>query len=1516
MQDSFFELGGDSIRSVLLVGTLRDAGIRAEVRDVLERPVFQDFCAGLLTDDGSLPEPDPGQAAVASTEPFSLISAAERALLPDGLDDAYPLTRSQLGMHLEMLAGAERPAYHLVKSMRVRDERPFAPDVFQRAVDLLVAAHDVLRTGVDLGTYERPLQLVRSSVALTVEVTDLRGVTAEEADRLVRDHVDGLARRALDRDACPLLRLDVRLCGDGSWQLTVAYAHVILDGWSLQRLLSELMGLYHGLLDGQVPPSAPTAVRFADTVAAELAALESAGTRDFWRGLVAGRSPVRLPADWSAAGEAAEDRTEQGQRVEDDGPRVLSVPFADIEDGLRRLAARAQAPLKSVLFAAHLTVLSRLTPEDDFLSGLTHHVRPESADADRIHGMFLNVLPFPFRRGARSHTELVAGVFAREREVWGHRHFPMPAIQQEFGNGERLLEVYFSHQDFGSAEELGQRTGVEVDAAAGAGAGHNEFGFSVASAPGRLQLRCGSRSLGESSARRLAALYRSVLEAMAEDPEGDPRFYTLPAEEQATLDRWADAVEGALSVVPVPVTWSRIAARTPHATAVEGHDFTLTFHDIETRANQLAHHLTTTTGAGPGHIIGVLLDRGPHIHTTLLAIWKTGAAYLPLDPTNPPNRTTTTLNDAGAHTLITQTTHTHNTTAYNHIPHLIHLDNPHTQTTLTTQPTTPPTTTIHPQTPAYLIYTSGSTGRPKGVTIPHQGLANHLTWATRDLVNQGTTNHPTHNPTGTAVFTSLAFDLVIPNIWAPLLTGQRVVMLPQHLDLSQLAHHLNQHAPYAYLKLTPAHLEILTQQLTPTQATHLAGTIVTAGEPLPPTLAHHWTQLLGPNRLINEYGPTETSIGTTTHTIPTHPNTRPTTPIGTPLPGTQTHILDTHLNPVPTGTTGELFITGTGTAHGYHNQPAHTAHTFLPNPHGQPGTRLYRTGDLARHLPGGTIEFLGRTDHQIKIRGHRIETGEVSSVLLEHDQVREAFVIGHEHAPGDVRLAAYLVPADPAGPPTAAELGAHCAELLPEYMVPAGFTVLDALPLNANGKVDRKALPVPEWDTGAEHFEPPVTGTEQRLARIWAEVLGVERIGRGDGFSARGGHSLLVIRAVAAAQREQLPMTLFQLYQYETLERVAAAVDTALAEAAPAAEAGNGQETRNARDPRGGERPVSALSWWTAGRLPEADRVRDLLAEHRVPGIALAVIHDGELVAAEGYGTADGTRPVRAGTPFHVGSLSKHITALGVLRLVDRGVLDLDADADSYLTDWRIPGGPGLPPVTVRHLLGHQSGLSATPGLGFPPGPKVPSTLDLLTGRAVPEVPEVTREGVPGTQFRKANVHYVVLQRILEDVTGEPFAELMRSLVLDPLGMRDSSFDQAYPERLSGTVAVGHDADGGPLGRRVRPDAAAAGLWSTAVDLAKAALEVRRSALGRPGALLERATAGAMLTPSPLSLYGLGTVVDVTETETEFGHAGTPVGFHGLSAARLRARTGFVALTNGDSGARVVKALTEFRGAV
>ncbi|MFC8667605.1 amino acid adenylation domain-containing protein, partial [Streptomyces sp. NPDC057199] len=1076
VEDGFFDLGGHSIRAVALVGRLRAIGFDLAVRDVFEyRTVAR--IAELVTG-----RPAPADAD-RTVEPFSLLSDADRERLPEGLADAYPLSQVQLGMVVEMLTDDGKHPYHNVTSFRIRDERPFSPEALRQAAAVVTGRHEVLRTSFDLTGFSVPMQLVHDTAEMPVGARDLSDLAEDELQESLREFTALERSRLFDLATPPLLRLYAHVAGDGSWWITNTECHAILDGWSHHSLLMEVLEEYGRVRDG-AEPSEPTrpATRFADFVAAELDVLASADSRAHWQSVVDDYARLTVPAPWS------------GDPADTGAPYRVPVPFHDLEDRLRALATKAGASLKSVLHAAHLKTLSMLTEEDRFFTGLVCNARPEVLGADRVYGMHLNTLPFAYDRTAGTWRELVGQVFAREIGLWPHRTYPMPVIQRELADGERLIDMRFSYHDFDQVDR------EQVDYLVSIDDSPTEFPLGVSARVGHLVLTASPRALSRTGTDRLAAMLRQVLEAMAGDADGDARVSFLPVgERERQLVEWNDTVFEA-ERVSVLERFEEQAARTPLAIAVAGESSSLSYGELDARANQLAHHLRGLGVVAESRVL-VQLDRGPDLVTALLAVWKAGGAYVPVDPSYPAGRVGTMREASRAKVTLTG------------LPDA---------GTLAALPTTAPVRTDGLERLAYVIFTSGSTGVPKGVEVHHRGLANHVAWAARELVSRGEGGAP--------LFSSVAFDLVVPNLWAPLVTGRTVHTVGQDTGLGDLGERLMARAPYAFVKLTPGHLDILAQQLTPEQASALAPVLVVAGEAFTRGTLERWRALAPDTRLINEYGPTEASVGTTVHPVPADADAD-VLPIGRPLPNMTTYVLDAALQPVPVGVAGELYVGGTGVARGYAGRPDLTAERFLPDPYGNTsGARLYRTGDLVRQLPDGTIEFLGRLDDQVKIRGFRVELGEIQAALSDHPDVRDAYVTTI-----DGELAAYCTPVVPAD-----TLRAYLAARLPEYMIPATLTALDALPLNANGKVDRKALPTPDRDSGAVDDEvvAPRTDAEERIASVWRRVLERDTVGVEDDFFEVGGHSIRAVALVGALRAEGFDIGVRDVFEYRTVARL------------------------------------------------------------------------------------------------------------------------------------------------------------------------------------------------------------------------------------------------------------------------------------------------------------------------------------------------------------------------------------------
>ncbi|MFI5587255.1 amino acid adenylation domain-containing protein [Amycolatopsis sp. NPDC051758] len=573
----------------------------------------------------------------------------------------------------------------------------------------------------------------------------------------------------------------------------------------------------------------------------------------------------------------------------------------------------------------------------------------------------------------------------------------------------------------------------------------------------------------------------------------------------------------------------------PTATAVVHGRARLTFAELDAGANRLAH-LLRRRGVRPESRVGVCLPAGPDLIVALLAVLKAGGAYVPVDPATPPERLRWMLDDSGAALVLTRQSSAARTGRAG--PEVITLDT--ARHDLADLPATDPLSEVDSQNLAYVIYTSGSTGRPKGVQITHGALARYLGTAVADYCASGSGGAP--------LLSTVSCDLMVPVLYATLLSGQPVHVLDEDTDPGRLGAALVAAGPFDFIKLTPSQLVLLTRQLTTGQISGLAATVVVGGEALPGATARHWAEHLG-GRLINSYGPTEATVGTTAHSV-TGTVRRETVPIGLPVGGATVHVLDDRGRPVPAGVAGELHIGGDRLARGYGGRPDLTAERFVPDPFGPPGARLYRTGDLAVVLPDGTIDFLGRIDGQVKIRGYRVETGEVEHALIRLPQVAAAVVTPYEPEPGDRRLVAYVVPEKPGL--DVSTLRAELGRTLPGHMVPGIVITLDALPLAATGKVDRTALPDPAGFRPAEGtvVTGEATDLQRAICEIWARALFVERIDVHDDFFRLGGDSLTAVRVMFELQQERgLDVAVHTLYAAPTAAELAATIDSMAARA-------------------------------------------------------------------------------------------------------------------------------------------------------------------------------------------------------------------------------------------------------------------------------------------------------------------------------------------------------------------------------
>uniref|UniRef100_UPI00104193CE non-ribosomal peptide synthetase n=1 Tax=Actinomadura roseirufa TaxID=2094049 RepID=UPI00104193CE len=796
---------------------------------------------------------------------------------------------------------------------------------------------------------------------------------------------------------------------------------------------------------------------------------------------------ISLAAWWFAVRDA------RGAGVPVEIPRAVSAR-------LDALARRHGATPFMTLLTGFAVLLARHCGEWDVPVGtpVAGRARPEIED---VAGFFLNSLTLRCRLDpGLSFAEAVERVREVAADAFAHQDLPFERLVDELASAGDLSRTPLYQAAFDLQEEGVTGVVTADDVAMGA----FQRAWRVAKTDLTLFLwRRPDGSLAgafeyatslfeEATVRRLAERLVLLLEAFAADPATRLDAVDLPVGASgAGSAGWNDTAR-AWEPDGVPALIESAVAAHPGAEAVRCGATSLTYAELDAAADRTARALVGE-GVRPGDVVGVFAERSADLVVSMLAVWKAGAAYLPLDPALPGERMAVMLGQAGAVLTLVPEAHRDRIEGRTLSPASGTAGSEDADAAAE-----PLWTHVDPDAAAYVVFTSGSTGTPKGVVVTHRGLANHIRWAVEDLASRGTGGAP--------VFSSVAFDLVVPNLWAPLASGQRVWLLPASAGLDELAARLVPAGPFAFVKLTPGHLDVLLHQRGAEDLDGLAGIWVVAGEAFSRELLRRFREVAPGAEVLNEYGPTEASVGTCVYPV-TEPFGGEVVPIGRPLPNMAMHVLDARMRPVPPGVVGELYAGGTGVARGYAGAPGLTAARFVPDPAGPPGARLYRTGDLVRRRADGAVEFVGRADDQVKIRGYRVEPGDVRAALLTRPGVREAFV-----AFRDGRLVGYHV-----SELGADDLAAHCAERLPDYMVPGAFVRLDALPLNANGKVDRGALPAPEPADDAP--VPPGNEVEAHIAEIWAELLGHDP-GVRRSFFKSGGHSILAIRLIARLQED------------------------------------------------------------------------------------------------------------------------------------------------------------------------------------------------------------------------------------------------------------------------------------------------------------------------------------------------------------------------------------------------------------
>jgi amino acid adenylation domain-containing protein len=1040
-----------------------------------------------------------------------------------------PLAHGQRLLWLLHQLAPEGDAWTLAFVLRLRP--PGDPAAARRAAQALVDRHAALRTAYP-SRHGEPVQRVDAARAVAFDVVD---ATAWETPRLDAA-LAAAAARPIDLAHDPVLRFTLfrRAAGD---LLLGAIHHIAADGWSLRLMLDDFRACYEAELAGaaaDLPPAGAPYTEFVAWQADLLAGEEGRRLEAYWRDrLGADLPPLALPTARARWAPLAGDRR-----------RVQAPLSAELTGRIRALARAEGATVYAVLLAACQALLRRYTGQDDLAIGSVTAGRPQ-ARFRRTVGYFVN--PVVIRADLADEPtfrQLLARARAAVAEARARQHYPLPLLLERLRPpGERggapLVQVALNHQKDGGLRALadGFVPPERRPVAAGDGAvelvalkreaGAVELRLDVVETAERLHVAADYRAalFDGATVERFLAHYTQLLESIVADP--DRRLGALEAmpadERRRVLVDWNATAAASPTGAGLHELIAAQAARTPDAVAVEDAERRLTYRDLDARANQLAHHLRGL-GVGPGRVVGLCLERSAELVVGLLGILKAGGAYLPLDPAYPAERLALMLREAGAMAVVTRAALAAALPADGPRRALVDADGAR----IARAPTAAPAPSAGAADLAYIIFTSGSTGRPKGVAVEHRALINLLTsLRARPGLGAGDT---------LLAVTTPAFDIAAVELFLPLLAGGRVWVAEAAAvaDGRRLAELLARSGA-TVLQATPATWRLL---LAAGWAGDPCLTALCGGEALPRALAD---QLLPRCRALwNLYGPTETTIWSAAQ--PVTPGDGPV-PIGGPLANTRLYILDDRLRPVPIGARGELCIGGAGLARGYLGRPELTAERFVPDPFAEdPAARLYRTGDLARWRADGTIELLGRRDDQLKVRGFRVEPGEVEAALAAHPAVAQA-VVAAAGAGEARRLVAYIVPRAGADP-DAAEVRRFLAARLPGHLVPAEVVALARLPQTPSGKVDRRALaaaPAPPV-ARARPYAPPVDELERRLVAIWEEALGRHPIGVTDDFFELGGTSLLAARVHARIEDEFHRLPSPALFTASTVRQLAAHV--------------------------------------------------------------------------------------------------------------------------------------------------------------------------------------------------------------------------------------------------------------------------------------------------------------------------------------------------------------------------------------
>ncbi|HEU5476172.1 MAG TPA: non-ribosomal peptide synthase/polyketide synthase [Actinophytocola sp.] len=1030
------------------------------------------------------------------------------------VEDVYPLTPMQAGMVFHSLMDTRSGAYFnqvRLELSGVGDPRAMGA-AWQRVIDRT----SILRSSVLWDGVAEPLQVVRRDVVLPVRYLDWTQWSQPRRERQLARVLADDRDEGLDLAESPLMRLIVITTAPDEILLVWTFHHVLLDGWSAAQVFAEVCEQYAAITADR-QPELPARRPFRDYIE-WLSTRDLKEAEEYWRAVLGDvKSTTPLPYD-GKRGEEHQTRSSATVRMTMSTEKSARLRAATQRNGLT---------LSTMVQGAWAVLLSAYSGQRDVVFGTTVSGRPaELPGVEPMVGMFINTVPT--RLDVQGEKKLIPWLRDLQASQAESRRFDFVSLAQlQKWCGTNLFDsiVVFENYPF------------DPDAVAAHGIGlvksqdeePTNYPLTVVVSPrGELSVRLDyDPTLFEAATvERMAANFEALLSSISTDSDRYLREFDAvsPAERHRVLVEWNDTGRGA-SPASVPEVFAARVTRAPGSVAVVSDGLSLTYAELDAWSNRLAHRLERL-GVGAEQRVGLLMERSVDVVVAELAVLKIGGAYVPVDLRAPADRMRAILTESGASTLITDR-------AWRETASLVHNGPVVLATGLDDESAQSPDVTVDPDGLAYVMYTSGSSGVPKGVAVCHRDVVG--------LAGDGRFANGAHDRV--LLHSAAAFDASTYEVWVPLLTGGRIVVAPEgDVDAEVLRGMVSRHGVTA-VWLTAGLFPVMAQD----DPSCFAGVreVWTGGDVVPADAVRRVLDACPGLVVVDGYGPTETTTFATAYRVPSV--VPDMVPIGRPLDGMRVYVLDGGSGSVPIGAPGELFIAGAGVARGYLDRPGLTAEAFVADPFGPPGGRMYRTGDVARWTVDGTVEFVGRIDDQVKIRGFRVELGEIETALIGHEDISKAVVIARQGRSGVKRLVAYVVPATTDGIDTE-ELRRQAGVLLPDYMIPSAFLVLDELPLTRNGKLDRDALPAPDFQSTLGKHVAPRNDAEAELARIWAEVLGVERVGVEDDFFELGGDSILSIQVVSRARKAGFGMTPRDLFRYLTIAELAASVSEVVTE--------------------------------------------------------------------------------------------------------------------------------------------------------------------------------------------------------------------------------------------------------------------------------------------------------------------------------------------------------------------------------